>query len=486
MIDAYTLQVVKDHLPHFFASVHTLEGAKKLPSFHQDLCHLENIRNQPFEEMPSSLQDGIIFLRLRQLIDICRLNPAWKERINAALGSQSIDSTASFRAVPVTQKEDFIDLFGGERKGVVQPLKNGGFLVAASGGTSSGQPSQILYSLTELQETYQWAGHFIGKHISTPRMRADVPKWLGTTLADSQLWSSGTMVGGVLQNVPDVNYLGIGPMSKKTFSNIMSYPGDKCLMGISADIAALIDYGDSITEQQRHDLKILLYGSGPLTDRTKSHLRKIYPNVNVLSFFAATQAETIGLQLDPDSIALSSVPGLHFIEILKEDGTWAAEGEVGDLVITRLFGNAAPILRLNLGDRVRRLPSSIKSPASLCFEYVGRSGDFVTIKGQKIYLTDLLSELETEMFKKGLPSLSNISSELQFHFYEKSHDLSLLLAVENPRETHKQFTDILGQSLILTSEDSSFSPLSIRIVDDGSPLIHRTSVGKTPFVHRLP
>lgn len=480
------LNDLKTKFSHLFKRPHDFTDVMNLPSFYQDLCRLETLYHQSFDDMNIGLQNKFIILRLRQLVDICRLNLVWKKRINNVVGDDPVENLEQFQLIPITQKFDFLDLFGTEKKGLVFPLSKNGFLVAASGGTSSGQPSQIIYSLTELQETYKWAGRFIGRYITDFIFSSDKIRWLGTTLSDNQLWSSGTMVGGVLQTVPNINYLGIGSMSVETFKNIMSYPGEKCLMGISTDIAQLVNYAIHIEKTQCRDLKILLYGSGPLTKKVKNELKKNYPDVKILAFFAATQAETIGLQLRDDDPTLTSIPGLHFIEIVKKDGSWAAPGEVGELVVTRLFGNAAPILRLNLGDRVRRLLScSGTSLGTVRFEYIGRTSDIFNFNGKSFYLSDIFSVLECMFAKNNLPGLSETASDIQFQLHEGKQDLSLVAAVPEANAFRAQVKEIFKENIVVLNGEFTGIQVYINIVNKGSDLIYRTSVGKIPFIHKL-
>ena len=170
------------------------------------------------------------------------------------------------------------------------------------------------------------------------------PRWLATTLAAYQMWSSGTMVGGVLAMAPGVNYVGAGPMSVEVFRHFLRYPGPKAIMGISASIAYLARFAEGLEEEARRSFRIAMYGSGQLTRKAREDLRAGYPEIVVLSYFAATQAEAIGLQLDPGSEALATVPGLHLVEIVGPDGRAVAEGEEGELVVTRLLGDQAPLL----------------------------------------------------------------------------------------------------------------------------------------------
>ncbi|NJL41802.1 MAG: hypothetical protein HC899_37860 [Leptolyngbyaceae cyanobacterium SM1_4_3] len=131
--------------------------------------------------------------------------------------------------MPVSDKSVMNEFFMGSRPGLVVPLSYGGFEIVASGGTSSGLPVEMVYSLRELQDTYKIAGEFIGEYVLGDYLAGDEPKWVATTLADFQMWSSGTMVGGVLQNIPGINYLAAGPVMKEVYQHIMCYEGRKRL-----------------------------------------------------------------------------------------------------------------------------------------------------------------------------------------------------------------------------------------------------------------
>src|SRR4029079_3425560 len=100
------------------------------------------------------------------------------------------------------------------------------------------------------------AGHFMGTYQLDRYLTGTDPKWLYTTLADYQMWSSGTMVGGVLASVPGVNYIGAGPVSAPGLEHMFSYPGPKALMGITAGIAILSELGAGMSQQAKESFRV--------------------------------------------------------------------------------------------------------------------------------------------------------------------------------------------------------------------------------------
>ena len=181
----------------------TVAEVLALPPFLTVLRDAEARAGRPFDTFPAADQDALVLRRLEQLLAVARVSPAWRDRLADA--PTSLASLADWERVPITDKETFTDLFTGTRPGMVVPIEHGGFEIVASGGTSSGRPSETVYDLAELRDTYALSGAFIGTHMLPPNIGEGRPRWLATTLADYQMWSSGTMVGGVLAMAPGVN-----------------------------------------------------------------------------------------------------------------------------------------------------------------------------------------------------------------------------------------------------------------------------------------
>jgi phenylacetate-CoA ligase len=482
----------------------SIEEVLRLPSFLETLRGVERMHGKPFAALSLAEQDEVILPRLRQLVHIALLNPCWRDRLNAAGASQGIQSFDEWQEIPITDKEAFGDLFTGTRPGLVVPLDQCGFEIVASGGTTSGRPSETVYSLKELRDTYEFAGAFIGRHLVPRYMGNSGPKWVATTLADYQMWSSGTMVGGVLQRIPGVNYIGAGPMSREVYHHMMRYPGPKAIMGISQSIALLADFAEGLEDEARQSFRVALYGSGLLSVKVESDLRAAYPNLSILSYFAATQAETIGLQLADDSKTLCEVPGLHLVEIVDECGRWVGEGEEGELVVTRLHATEAPVLRYKVGDRfVRRADLVTEELSARQFEFNGRSGDFLHIGDTQYSARQALHSIFKQFASLNINNLEGLAHAIQFVNNRRTKELYLVLSVDNQQEVRTAVAGRLGAAgsapLIMRGLVASLSlfngleaneaslykagyKFGLKLVDRQSHEIVRSEVGKIPLV----
>jgi phenylacetate-CoA ligase len=471
-----------------------------LPSFLAAIRAAEARAGLTFGRFPVGAQNALVERRLRQLVEVCRTNSLWRARIDAAIGTAPLESFEAFQAIPATDKETAGRFFTGDRPGMVVPIATGGFQVATSGGTASGRPTEIVYPLDELSDTYRWAGQFIGRHLVNRHMPADAARWVACTLADHMMWSSSSMVGGVLQAIPGVNYIAAGAIDHRVFGRMLAYPGSKAIMGISRSIADLVYFAQHIPAEDRATLRVALYGSGALRPKVHADLKSLYPNLAILSFFAAMQAETIGLQLDPGSPVLTAIPGLHLVEIVDAEGRGVGIDEEGDLLVTRLFGNGAPVLRYRLGDRAIRRPDLVSdSLNALRFEYVGRADDRFEIAGLNVYAPTVIASVIEALRDDGLVDLEAIADDIQIRLDRGGRRLAIVATtseadvlsrrIDAQRSEVAIAAGVAGGAAASTTTEANAARLrdggyrfELVLVPPGSSALHITEVGKTPVL----
>lgn len=137
--------------------------------------------------------------------------------------------------------------------------------------------------------------------------------------------------------------------------------------------------------------------SAVLADRLTAHF-----GVEPRSIFAASEV-VLGYQLGDQQNLFRWDPQRLHLEVLRDDGTISDSG-IGELLATRRYGEASPLLRYPLGDRVE-----LNSPdnATPNFRHLGRIGHaFGLIGGVKI------GRAQLERFLDGLPYPVN---EAYFH-----------------------------------------------------------------------
>ncbi len=473
-------------------------------TFASKLKKCPTLFGKPFHQLELETQNATIFRRLQQMLNSMNLNPLWQERIRASGVSSTLRNFEEWQQLPITDRDTLHAFYMGKhREGVVVPLTHGGFEVVASGGTSGGLPIETVYSQRELHDTYEIAGHFMGNFVLPNFLQGDEPRWIITTLTDYEMWSSGTMIGGVLQRTPGVNFVAAGPMSEMVYHHIMSFVGPKAIMGMSRELEGLIVLGQNLPQEARESFRLAIYGSGIIQSKKIEELKSLYPNMQLLSYFASNQAEAIGLQLQPGAF-LTSVPGLHLIEIVDADGKWVDVGEEGELVITRLHAKEAPVIRMQLGDRMIRRPD-YRSETLIAeqFEFAGRSSDILHLGESHYAARPVYSTLCKVLHDAGFVDIDKLSHEVQLQNNRKERILHLIASMNEPEAHANQlkeqfseerlrefFIQALKQALPLFDQtEARFRALEniayrfgIKFVHQESSEIYRTRVGKVPLI----
>ncbi len=472
-------------------------------TFADKLRQCQSLFGKPFHQLDIETQNAIAFRRLQQMVNSLLLNPLWRERLGQAGFSRAPENLEEWQKLPTTDRDTLHGFFMGRREGMVVPLSRSGFEVIASGGTSNGRPTETVYSQRELHDTYEIAGQFMGTHLLPRFLTGDGVKWIIMTLTDSDMWSSGTMIGGVLQRTPGVNYVAAGTLSENVFRHIMSFDGQKAIMGMSREIEALIPLGRTLPLADRETFRLAIYGSGIIQRKKIEELKALFPNLEVTSYFASNQAEAIGLQLSPDG-HLTSVPGLHLIEIVDPEGKWVKIGEEGELLVTRLHATEAPIIRMQLGDRMIRRDDLVSDAlVAQRFDFAGRSSDILHIGESHHAARIVYAQIREQLLAAGFIDIDQESHEVQFQNYRDRRGLYLVLSVNHPERWTAQLNRDVSPEQIrtffvtaltaglpffdrndarTTALKSSPYEFGIKLVGEGSAEIHRTRVGKVPLV----
>jgi len=494
--------IIQNLFPPEEMKPNTTEQLLHLPTFLQKIRAFEQALSQPFEAMAVEFQEALILARLQQIYHILSLNPLWKHRLEQHGFTEHPHSFEEWQSLPITDRDTLHHFYMGERAGQVVPLSHGGFEVVASGGTSGGLPIETVYSIKELRDTYALAGLHMDKFIFRKHFPAGIPSWVIMTLADNDMWSSGTMIGGVLQWAESTNFIAAGPMSELVYRHILSFKGNKAIMGMSREIEPLVELGAHVPLEDRENFRLAIYGSGLLQARKVTELKTTYPNLQILSYFASNQAEAIGLQHQSGGF-LNAVPGLHFIEIVDDKGRWVKEGEEGELVITRLHANEAPVLRMQLGDRmIRRAFRNSEDLKTLQMEFAGRSSDIIHIGETHYQAARVLACLYGILREKGL-DLPSRAVEVQFLNDRVNRHLTFFASTEGADPMNKRIGETLGNDGVRSAfiqalkealplydqNEFHFEALSrvpytfeVCAVPFASDRIYRTKVNKVPLI----
>lgn len=490
MPECVTDKFIDEVIPPAEMNPGSLEKVERLPPFAEKIHIFERFYEAPFFELDIEIQDALVLRRLQQMISTILLNPLWRSRLMASGLSAPPKTLEEWQQIPLSDMDLLRDHYAHSGQGVVVPLDRGGFQVVSRGGTQKGEPAETVFSYRELRDTYQLAGRFLGRYLFDRVLKGTDPKWMITTMSDYQMWSGGTSVGGILQQIPGVNFIGAGPVGREVYHHMLSYPGPKAMLALSHGLPYMSELGLGLSEESRRSLKLSLYCGGAISPCRQRELKEVYPEVEVLSWFSTAQAEAIGLQLTPNS-PLVAIPGLHFVEVVDEAGRWVANGEEGELVVTRLHSHSAPLLRFKPGDRmVRRADRIGPGLKARQFEFAGRSDDVLRLGAASCSASQFYDRFTQGLKATGIADLSAMVLDIQFINFKNMKILCLMVALDEVDQLgnslsmagdeiiYRTFRDVLGGQMT----DYRFE---LRPVHRFSEEIYRTMLGKTPLVREI-
>ena len=167
---------INDLIPPEELKPKSIDEVIKLPSFYSKMQKCEKYFGKSYSELSHDIQNAVVLRRLQQMVNTLMLNPIWKKRIEEAGLKGAPKNMEEWEKLPISDKDSTTKLLMGSRPGLVVPLSYNGFEIVASGGTSSGTPAEIVYSLRELEDTYKIAGEFIGKYVLKKYLEGNEPK----------------------------------------------------------------------------------------------------------------------------------------------------------------------------------------------------------------------------------------------------------------------------------------------------------------------
>jgi phenylacetate-CoA ligase len=147
-------------------------------------------------------------------------------------------------------------------------------------------------------------------------------------------------------------------------------------------------------------LKKIIFGSERSSEAMRSRIRDLLGLEDMFDITGMTELYGPGMGLD-----CHCHEGIHYwadkyiLEILDPDTlTPVADGEVGEMVVTTLCKEAAPLIRYRTRDLTRKMTAacSCGSPLFLHDRIMGRSDDMVILKGVNIYpgqIDEVLSQV---------------------------------------------------------------------------------------------
>jgi phenylacetate-CoA ligase len=151
----------------------------------------------------------------------------------------------------------------------------------------------------------------------------------------------------------------------------------------SSSVRSIICIGESIRDD---DFQLNLLGKR-IKDAWDVELYSTYASTEMGAAFTECKHQC-GCHLNTD---------LLFLEVLKEDGEEAAEGEIGEIVITTLKRTGTPLIRYRTGDiaRVYRSACNCNDWSLRLGPILGRKNQIIKYKGTTLFPNSILKIFES-------------------------------------------------------------------------------------------
>lgn len=251
----------------------------------------------------------------------------------------------SFRSLPILDRA-FVQAHEHDLRAAQWPPEHGtGHEVVTSGST--GTPVRVLKSL----------------------LAASL--WQSVTARD-HLWHRRdlTLRLGAIRAAPWAPYPGLHDKTWGGPAEMLGGTGPSCILSIDTpprvqldwldqqgDIAYLVTFPSNLAEllrlcEQRGRglpaLREIRTVSEPVNDELRQRCREIL-GVDIVDQYSTQEVGYIALQR-PDGPGYYAMSDTHVVEILKENGTPCAPGEIGRVVVTPLHNFCMPLFRYAVGD----------------------------------------------------------------------------------------------------------------------------------------
>lgn len=340
---------------------------------------------EPADFLPPGEKNALIDERLRLLIDKAKNSKFYRERI----GSLKIDSVRDLARIPVLTSDEMEANIPPNGTGLAAGPYTGGY-VSRSGG-STGKPKFSIYDRHDWEEMISNAVRVLKS--------AGLSK--GDRLANCML--AGDLYGSFV-SFDHINYRAgaatfafANDAKPEVFLDMWKKFRINVVQGIPTLLLPLLK---KIKEMEpSFSIEKVIYAGSPMSRQGYDWIKSALGASRISSIIGANDGGQIAYQCGEMSGAVHHlIDDFNYVEITDENGRPVPDGTPGRILITSLLKYAFPLIRYDIGDMGRIIPGVCRcARTARMLEYLGRSGDMLTVGVLNLRYRDFLNAL------KGLP-----------------------------------------------------------------------------------
>jgi phenylacetate-CoA ligase (EC 6.2.1.30) len=376
-----------------------------------------------------------VFPQIKELIDrVLETSPFYKKVFkNAGLTAEDIKTPEDFEKIPFTDKEALREAYP---MGLLSVPQEQVVRIHSTSGTT-GTPVIIPYTKQDVED---WATMFARCFEIAGVTNKDVIQ----ITPGYGLWTAGI---GFQAGCEKLGAMAIpmGPGNTDKQFQMMIDLKSTVLCSTSSYALLIAEEAQRRGIKDKLSLKRGIIGSELWGDLMRKRIEREL-NIELFDIYGLTEVYGPGIAIDCDKHE-----GLHYFddflyfEVIDSNGNPVKDGEWGELVVTTLKKQAAPLIRYRTHDLTRKLTKkcSCGREYPMIDRIMGRTDDMVKVKGVNIYPGQINTVLT---------DCKGVSSEYQVHItHENGRDI-FKLKVERkdgfaPEEVEKEVAEVFKRKI---------------------------------------
>lgn len=376
-----------------------------------------------------------VFSQIKELIDrVLETSPFYKKVFrDAGLTAEDIKTPEDFEKIPFTDKEALREAYP---MGLLSVPQEQVVRIHSTSGTT-GTPVIIPYTKQDVED---WATMFARCFEIAGVTNKDVIQ----ITPGYGLWTAGI---GFQAGCEKLGAMAIpmGPGNTDKQFQMMIDLKSTVLCSTSSYALLIAEEAQRRGIKDKLSLKRGIIGSELWGDLMRKRIEREL-NIELFDIYGLTEVYGPGIAIDCDKHE-----GLHYFddflyfEVIDSNGNPVKDGEWGELVVTTLKKQAAPLIRYRTHDLTRKLTKkcSCGREYPMIDRIMGRTDDMVKVKGVNIYPGQINTVLT---------DCKGVSSEYQVHItHENGRDI-FKLKVERkdgfaPEEVEKEVAEVFKRKI---------------------------------------
>lgn len=335
------------------------------------------------------MSEGQLELFQKLLINVNQNSPFYKAKFqNSGVNIEDIKCLEDVKKLPFTTKEELRDAYP---LGLQAVSDEKVVRIHSSSGTT-GKPIIIPYTAQDVEDWAIMMARSFEIAGVTPLDRVQITPGYG-------LWTAGI---GFQAGVEKLGAMAVpmGPGNTEKQLQMMMDLQSTVIIGTSSYALVLAEEVEKRGIRSQINLRKGVIGSERWGEKMRQRIKNEL-NIEIYDIYGLTEIYGPGIGIDCDCHE-----GMHYYDdylyfeiIDSETGEVLPEGETGELVITTLRKEGAPLLRYRTRDLTRIIPGACKCGRTYprIDRIIGRTDDMVKVKGVNIYpgqIDEVLREVD--------------------------------------------------------------------------------------------